>query len=70
VVALSGKHKSFPSEEGAHVASGARKSGYAVEHGAAVYITVPAPSREKAMPHKDSLNYCRKTICIGSSAYC
>jgi hypothetical protein len=57
VVALSGKPKSFPSEEGAHVASGSQKSKYAVEHGAVGYITVTTPSNEKARPYKNSLNY-------------
>jgi hypothetical protein len=57
VVALSGKPKSFPSEEGAHVASGSQKSMYAIEHGAVGYISVPTPSSEKARPYKNSLNY-------------
>jgi hypothetical protein len=57
VVALSGKPKSFPSEEGAHVASSSQKSMYAVEHGAVGYITLTTPSNEKVRPYKNSLNY-------------
>ncbi|AEP28201.1 putative aminopeptidase [Glaciecola nitratireducens FR1064] len=57
VVVLSGKPKSFPSEEGAHVASGSEKSKYAAQRGAIGYITLTTPSNEKARPYKNSLNY-------------
>lgn len=57
VVALSGKPKSFPSEEGAHIGSSSQKSAYAVERGAVGYITLTTPSNEKARPYKNSLNY-------------
>lgn len=57
VVALSGKPSSFPSEEGAHVASGAQKAKYAAQRGAVGYITLTTPSNEKARPYKNSLNY-------------
>lgn len=57
VVVLSGKPKSFPSEEGAHVASGSEKSKYAAQRGAVGYITLTTPSNETARPYKNSLNY-------------
>lgn len=57
VVVLSGKPKSFPSEEGAHVASGSEKSKYAAQRGAVGYITLTTPSNEKARPYKNALNY-------------
>lgn len=57
VVALTGKPKSFPSEEGAHIASSSQKAAYAVERGAVGFITLTTPSNEKARPYKNSLNY-------------
>lgn len=57
VVVLAGKPKSFPSEEGAHVASSSQKSKYAADRGAVGFITVTTPINEKARPYKNSLNY-------------
>ncbi|MGQ8364165.1 M28 family metallopeptidase [Glaciecola sp. 1036] len=57
VVMLSGKPASFPSEEGAHVASGSQKSKYAVERGAIGIITLQTPAGEKVRPYQTSLNY-------------
>lgn len=57
VVQLSGKPKSFPSEEGAHFASGSEKSRYAVEAGAIGIITISTPTREKVRPYQTLLNY-------------
>ncbi|MBF7073350.1 M28 family peptidase [Glaciecola sp. MH2013] len=57
VLALSGKPKSFPSELGSHLASGANKSKYAAERGAVGYVTIPSPQREAARPYKNMMNY-------------
>lgn len=57
VVILAGKPKSFPSEEGAHFASGYQKSKYAAEHGAIGVITITTPNQEKVRPYQRSLNY-------------
>jgi Zn-dependent M28 family amino/carboxypeptidase len=50
VVVLSGKPRSFPTEEGAHFASGEQKREVAARHGAAGMITIPTPGSEKAVP--------------------
>ncbi|MCY7295771.1 M28 family metallopeptidase [Alteromonas sp. a30] len=52
VAMLSGKPKFFPSEEGAHFASGRQKTKYAVERGAKGIITVSTPVAEKIRPYK------------------
>lgn len=57
VVILSGKPKSFPSEEGAHFASGYQKSKYAAEAGATGIITISTPRAEAVRPYTRSLNY-------------
>ncbi|BDX04525.1 M28 family metallopeptidase [Planctobacterium marinum] len=57
VVMLSGKPQSFPSEEGAHFASGYQKGRYAAENGAIGTISIPTPRSEKARPYERSLNY-------------
>ncbi|MFC4700713.1 M28 family metallopeptidase [Glaciecola siphonariae] len=57
VVALSGKPSSLDSEEGAHLASGAQKSKYAVDNGAIGFITVQTPASEKVRSYQQSLNY-------------
>lgn len=57
VVALSGKPKSFPSEEGAHFASGRQKLRYAADNGAIGFITLATPLSEKVRPYQNSLNY-------------
>lgn len=50
VVVLSGKPRSFPTEEGAHFASGEQKREVAARHGAVGMITIPTPGSEKAVP--------------------
>lgn len=57
VVRLSGKPKSFPSEEGAHFASGYQKSKYAADNGAIGIINIPTPRSEKARPYERNLNF-------------
>ena len=57
VVALSGKPSLLDSEEGAHLASGAQKSKYAVDNGAVGFITVQTPAGEKVRSYQQSLNY-------------
>ncbi|MBE1298362.1 MAG: M28 family peptidase [Alteromonadaceae bacterium] len=57
VVLLSGKPQSFPSEEGAHFASGYQKSKYAAENGAIGMISIPTPRSEKVRPYQRSLSY-------------
>ncbi len=57
VVMLSGKPQSFPSEQGAHVASGREKSRNAAERGAVGIVTITTPRREKVRPYKTSMNY-------------
>ena len=57
VVVLSGKPTSFPSEEGAHFASGHQKRQYAVDHGAIGMITLSTPTAEKVRPYQKMLSY-------------
>ena len=57
VVVLSGKPKSFPSEEGAHFGSTSEKKRHAVENGAIGYITISTPTAEKVRPYQNLLNY-------------
>ncbi|MBT1065775.1 M28 family peptidase [Bowmanella sp. Y26] len=57
VVVLSGKPKSFPSEEGAHFGSGSEKSRHAAEHGAIGMLTISTPLAEKVRPYQNLLNY-------------
>jgi Zn-dependent M28 family amino/carboxypeptidase len=57
VVTLSGKPKSFPSEEGAHFGSSFEKQKHAVEHGAIGFITISTPTAEKVRPYQNLLNY-------------
>lgn len=57
VVVLSGKPQSFPSEEGAHFASGYQKSKYAAENGAIGMVSISTPRSEKVRPYERSLNY-------------
>lgn len=57
VVILSGKPKSFPSEEGAHFASGYQKQKYAAENGAIGTISIPTPRSEKARPYERNLSF-------------
>ncbi|WP_416306877.1 M28 family metallopeptidase [Neptunicella sp. SCSIO 80796] len=57
VVVLSGKPKSFPSEEGAHFASRSEKNRHAVEQGAIGMITISTPLAEKVRPYQNLLSY-------------
>ncbi|HAA96565.1 M28 family metallopeptidase [Alteromonas macleodii] len=57
VVALAGKPSDFPSEEGAHFASGYQKQKYAVDNGAIGMITITTPKNEKVRPYQSRLNY-------------
>ncbi len=57
VVMLSGKPTSFPSEEGAHFASGYQKRKYAAERGAIGLLTLSTPLAEKVRPYQSMLNY-------------
>lgn len=57
VVILSGKPKSFPSEMGAHLASGSQKAQYAVDRGAIGMISVTTPTAEKVRPYQSRLSY-------------
>lgn len=57
VVILSGKPKSFPSEEGAHFASGYQKAKYAADNGAIGLISISTPRAEAVRPYTRSLNY-------------
>lgn len=57
VVMLAGKPASFPSEEGAHFASGYQKRKYAADRGAVGVITVTTPKNEKVRPYQTRLNY-------------
>tara|TARA_R110002153_G_scaffold32537_9_gene98519 strand:- start:4543 stop:6183 length:1641 start_codon:yes stop_codon:yes gene_type:complete len=57
VVVLSGKPKSFPSEEGAHFGSSREKLRHASENGAVGFITISTPTGEKVRPYQNLLNY-------------
>ena len=57
VVVLSGKPKSFPSEEGAHFGSGQEKLRHASENGAVGFITISTPRGEKVRPYLNLLNF-------------
>jgi Zn-dependent M28 family amino/carboxypeptidase len=57
VVVLSGKPKSFPSEEGAHFGSSHEKRRHASENGAVGFITISTPTGEKVRPYQNLLNY-------------
>ncbi len=57
VVMLSGKPKSFPSELGAHVASGDEKSRYAAEQGAIGVISLHTPERDKVRTYEKILPF-------------
>lgn len=57
VVMLTGKPQSFPSEMGAHLASGHQKEKYAVERGAKGIISITTPTAEKVRPYQTRLNY-------------
>ncbi len=57
VVALSGRPDDLPSEEGAHIGSGAEKSRHAAERGAVGFITIHTPKREKIRSFEKSAQY-------------
>lgn len=57
VVALSGKPKSFPSEEGAHLGSSSQKYTHAVKNGAIGFISISTPRAEKTRPYQNLLNF-------------
>tara|TARA_R110000737_G_scaffold53907_11_gene75825 strand:- start:13681 stop:15375 length:1695 start_codon:yes stop_codon:yes gene_type:complete len=57
VVALTGRPEDLPSEEGAHIGSGAEKSRHAAEHGAIGFITIHTPKREKVRSFEKSAQY-------------
>jgi Zn-dependent M28 family amino/carboxypeptidase len=57
VVSLSGKPKSFPSEEGAHFGSNREKLRHASENGAVGFITISTPTGEKVRPYQNLLNF-------------
>ena len=57
VVTLAGKPGDFPSEEGAHFASGYQKQKYAAERGAIGMITITTPKNEKVRPYQSRLSY-------------
>lgn len=57
VVALRGRPESWPSEEGAHLASSSLKLKHAAERGAVGFITLHTPKREKVRSYTTALNY-------------
>ncbi|CAN7694420.1 M28 family peptidase [Pseudoduganella sp. LjRoot289] len=57
VVVLSGKPKSFPTEEGAHFGSSDEKRELAAKYGAVGVITIPTPASEKASPFSKYKDY-------------
>lgn len=57
VVALTGRPDDLPSEEGAHIGSGAEKTRHAAEHGAVGFITIHTPKREKVRSFEKSAQY-------------
>jgi Zn-dependent M28 family amino/carboxypeptidase len=57
VVTLSGKPRSFPSEEGAHFGSSSEKFRHASENGAVGFITISTPTAEKVRPYQNLLNF-------------
>ncbi|SEK95095.1 Zn-dependent amino-or carboxypeptidase, M28 family [Colwellia chukchiensis] len=57
VVVLTGRPDDLPSEEGAHIGSGAEKRRHAAEHGAVGLITIHTPKREKIRSFVKSAKY-------------
>ena len=57
VVTLSGKPKSFPSEEGAHFGSSREKLRHASDNGAVGFISISTPRAEKVRPYQNLLNF-------------
>lgn len=56
-VTLAGRPQAWPTEEGAHLASGRQKARYAAEHGAVGRIELHSPRREKVFPYEEGLQY-------------
>lgn len=57
VVVLAGKPSSFPTEEGAHFASGDHKRALAAQHGAVGMVSLQTPVAEKASPFAKNKDY-------------
>lgn len=57
VVMLSGRPQAWPTEEGAHLASGRQKARYAAERGAVGIISLHTPREEKTFPWEDNLKF-------------
>ncbi len=57
VVWLAGRPEAWPTEEGAHLASGTQKARHAVERGAIGVIELHTPREEAVFPWEDSLQY-------------
>ncbi|WP_199610488.1 M28 family metallopeptidase [Flocculibacter collagenilyticus] len=57
VVALAGRPKALPSEEGAHLQSGYEKKKHAVARGAVGFISIHTPKREKVRSYASRLLY-------------
>ena len=57
VVTLSGKPKSFSSEEGAHFGSSREKLRHASDNGAVGFISISTPRAEKVRPYQNLLNF-------------
>lgn len=57
VVRLPGRPESWPTEEGAHHASGREKTRHAVEHGAIGVVSLHTPREEKVYPYERSYRY-------------
>jgi hypothetical protein len=57
VVLLVGRPESWPSEEGAHYASGRQKVRFAAERGAVGMVVIHTPRDEKTWPFRDEFKY-------------
>jgi hypothetical protein len=56
-VFLTGRPRAWPTEEGAHLASGTQKARYAVERGAIGVIALHTPRSEAVFPWEDSIEH-------------
>ncbi len=56
-VFLSGRPQAWPTEEGAHLASGTQKARHAVEHGAIGVVVLHTPRAESVFPWEDSIEH-------------
>jgi hypothetical protein len=57
VVSISGRPRSWPTEEGAHLGSGREKSRHAAERGAVGRVILHTPHEEETFPYEDELKY-------------